>query len=447
MASHIIDSSFFGDSFGTQEMRMIFTDEALFQSWLDVEVALAHAEAELGIVSLDVAKEIARKANFSLLDSQFIKEQIQLTVHPLVPLVRALKAVCEGEAGEYVHWGATTQDIMDTGLILQLRSVHAIISRDLEELEEIMLGLVREHKNTIMTGRTHGQHALPTTFGFKVAVWISELRRHKERLRESRERLLVGQMSGAVGTLASLGDLGESVQELTMKRLGLKVPDITWHSSRDRLAEFMNILAMLTTTAAKIANEIATLQKTECAELEEPNPPGKVGSSTMPHKRNPMVCEGIVAVSRIICANYSLSLSGMIHEHERDMRGWQTEWECIPEICIMSGAVTRALKQVLRGLTVHADTMKSNLTMTGGLIASEAVMLKLGAKIGRQEAHDLVYQAAMTAFEQSRPFRECLLESALIRETLSDADLDSVLDVSSYLGLAVRTCERMLQNS
>ena len=447
MASHIIDSSFFGDSFGTQEMRMIFTDEALFQSWLDVEVALAHAEAELGIVSLDVAKEIARKANFSLLDSQFIKEQIQLTVHPLVPLVRALKAVCEGEAGEYVHWGATTQDIMDTGLILQLRSVHAIISRDLEELEEIMLGLVREHKNTIMAGRTHGQHALPTTFGFKVAVWISELRRHKERLRESRERLLVGQMSGAVGTLASLGDLGESVQELTMKRLGLKVPDITWHSSRDRLAEFMNILAMLTTTAAKIANEIATLQKTECAELEEPNPPGKVGSSTMPHKRNPMVCEGIVAISRIICANYSLSLSGMIHEHERDMRGWQTEWECIPEICIMSGAVTRALKQVLRGLTVHVNTMKSNLTMTGGLIASEAVMLKLGAKIGRQKAHDLVYQAAMTAFEQSRPFRECLLESALIRETLSDADLDSVLDVSSYLGLAVRTCERMLQNS
>jgi 3-carboxy-cis,cis-muconate cycloisomerase len=240
-------------------------------------------------------------------------------------LIRALQKACVGDAGQYAHWGATTQDIMDTGVVLQIKEAFEIIFRDLRENEELLLNLAERRKNTVMAGRTHGQHALPITFGYKVAVWTSELRRHIERLKECRKRLFVGQFAGAVGTLASLGEVGLKIQSLMMDDLGLEVPDIAWFTSRDRFAEFARILAMISSTFANIANEVVALQKTEIDESEEPFSKGKVGSSTMPHKRNPMISEGIIALAKIVRADLALAVEGMINEHERNMRSWQSE--------------------------------------------------------------------------------------------------------------------------
>ncbi len=446
MGSHIVDSRFFRDQFGTNEMRRIFSDENLIQKWLDVEAAIAEAEAKLNIIPKEAAEEICRKARFSFMDAEYIKEQIDLTSHPIVPLVRALEKACEKDAGEYVHWGATTQDIMDTGAVLQLKEAFIVVLNDAREIEQILLNLAESHKHTIMMGRTHGQHALPITFGWKVAVWVSEMRRDIERLKESKKRLFVGQLTGAVGTLASLGKIGPEVQKLTMQKLELKVPDIAWHCSRDRFAEFIAVLALLDATCAKIANEISSLQKTEFGELEEPFTKGKVGSSTIAHKRNPMISEGIVALTKIVHANLPLAFQGMIQEHERDMRTWQTEWEYIPEICIMTGAILHQLKRVLSGLVVRAERMKKNFTLSQGLIASEAVMLELAHKIGRQTAHELIYELSMKSFEENISFKTCLMGNSEVTKYLSQKKIDELLDPANYLGLSLLSTNKVIKS-
>jgi len=445
MSVHMIDSALFKDLFGTEEMREIFSDENLLQKWLDVEAALARVEARLGIIPEEAAEEISRKALVKYLDIGKIKEQIDITGHPIVPVIRALQAACTGDAGEYIHWGATTQDIMDTGVVLQLKEAYNLILRDLGEIEEILINLAERYKSTPMVGRTHGQHALPITFGYKVAVWIGEVHRHIQRLEECKKRLLVGQFAGATGTLASLGEIGLEVQELLMEELGLGVPDIAWHASRDRFAEFISILSMISSTLAKIANEIAILQKTEIDELEEPFRPGKVGSSTMPHKRNPMICEGIVALSKIIRSDLLLAHEGMIQEQERDMRPWQAEWEYVPEVCVLAGAILHQSKYVLGNLVVKPKNMRRNLNFTNGLIMSEAVMLELAKKIGRQAAHELIYELAMRAFEQNISFKECLLNSPDVMEHLSEEKINSLLNPESYIGLSIEFVDRVIK--
>lgn len=437
------DTLLFADLFSTAELRDIFSDRNMVQKWLDVEAALARAQAAVGIIPRKYAEEIAARARYELMDMEEMRRQMAVTAHPLMPLIRVFQQACRGEAGEFIHWGATTQDIMDTGMILQLREAYQVILRDLEEMEKILAGLAEKYVDTVMVGRTHGQHALPITFGFKVAVWLAETRRNLERLRACRERVFVGQLAGAAGTLASMPEKGLEVQRLMMQDLGLGVPEIAWHTARDNIAELISNFGIVAQTTSKIMNEVIALMKTECAEVEEPFVMGKVGSSTMPHKRNPMIAENVVCLSKLIRYQVPLALEAMVGEHERDMRSWQTEWKYIPDTCMMLGAALKGANYVLSGLIVKPDHMEKNLDLLKGLLLSENVMLRLGEKIGRQRAHEVIYAASMRAYESGHSLKEVLLETEEVRSHLSEEELDILLDPRRYTGLAAEFARRV----
>jgi len=442
----MLNSIFLKDLYGTDEMRTVFDDMNLLQRWLDAEVALALSEAEHGIIPAEAAAEIARKGRAELMDTARIKALIDQTVHPIVPLIRVFAAVCENGAGEYIHWGATTQDIMDTATVLQLKQATAIIERRLGELTAALADLARAHRDTVMAGRTHGQQALPITFGFKVAVWLAELQRHLERLAQCKPRVLVGQLSGAVGTLASLPERAVEVQQRMMDILGLGVPLITWHVSRDGYTEYSTLLGMIAATLGKIAHEIILLQMTELWEVEEPFNAGKVGSSTMPHKRNPMLCEAIVALARLAMNLVPNALDSMVQEHERDWVSDHMDWAYLPDLCIMTDGALALATRVIVGLRVHPDRMTHNLNVTDGLLLSEQVMLALGHAIGRQTAHDVVYECAMAAIDGTRTFREELLANPVVTAHLTPVDLDRLLDPRGYTGLASVFVDRVLRS-
>lgn len=444
MGAYVIDSVLFRDQFSTAAMRQIFSDEQTVQKWLDVEAALAKVQARMGIIPQAAADEIQAKARVALIDLAELKQEMDRTSHPIVPLLRAIKKVCADDTGEFVHWGATTQDIMDTGTILQLREALEQIDTNYRRVHSNICDLARKHRDQTMAGRSHGQQALPITFGFKAAVWAEEIRRNLERLDQLKKRLLTGQFSGAVGTLAALGDQGLEVQQALFEELGLHCPTITWHVSRDSIAELCCVLAISVGTAGKIAHEIYSLQKTETAELEEPFAMGKVGSSTMPHKRNPPACEGIVALSRIVRNTSALGLESMMAEHERDKIVLQTEREFIARICCMSDAAFSKLAFVTAGLNVRGDNMDRNLFVQKGLLLSEAVMMTLGDKLGRQQAHEIVYEICMDVFEKGGSFKEGLLANPLIAQHLDEQDIDDMLDPHAYTGLAGVFVDRVL---
>src|ERR687889_103890 len=423
MGSHVIDSELFGNQFSSVEMREVFSLESMLKGWIDVEVALAKAESELGIVPEKAAQEIERKGRVERFDVPALKKGVEETWHPLVPFVREYKAMCDDGHGEYLHWGATTQDIVDTGAVLQTKQALGLIERDLLTTVASLCRMARAHASTIMPGRTHGQHALPITFGYKVAVWVSEILRHLERLDQLKPRVLTGNLSGAVGTMAFLGEAGPSVQNRVMELLGLNTPEIAWHASRDRIADVATFLAMVGATFGKIAKEIILLQKTEVAELEEPFAAGKVGSSTM------------------LKAQVGLSFDAMLQEHERDMGLWQVEWEFLPEMFMLAGGILHHMKDILGGLRVRDGNMAENLRRSEGLIMAEAVMGKVAERLGRQRAHDLIYQVAMQGFEKGENFGEALKNHALIKETISASEIGALLEPSSYVGL----CEHFVQ--
>ena len=443
MSAYVIDSELFRDQFSTIEMRDIFSDRRTVQAWLDVEVALAEAEAELGIIPTKAAEAIKDVGDAALYDLADMKREMDRTSHPIVPLVRAIGAKCEGDYGEYVHWGATTQDITDTGMMLQIRDAEAVITLRLEALSDALLDHVVTHAATAMPGRTHGQHAQPVTFGYKAAIWLDEVRRHQTRMDEMRPRLLVGQFGGAVGTLAALGDQGLAVRERLMEKLELGEPLITWHTARDRLTELISNLAMIAGTCGKIAHEIYVLQKTEVQEVEEPFPDGKVGSSTMPHKRNPAICEGIMALSRTVRSSLPLAFETLIAEHERDKVGLQTEREFISRTIAQTDAALAKTVMVTEGLDVRAENMRENLDITKGLTLSEAVMMALGDKLGRQQAHEILYRSCMLAFKEDTTMRDALMHSMEVREILSEDEIDALLDPEAYTGLAARMARQV----
>jgi 3-carboxy-cis,cis-muconate cycloisomerase len=441
-----LDSALFRDRYGSAEVRAVFTDEALVQRWLDVEAALARVEGRLGLVPDGAAEEIGRKARTELLDFEAYVEAATRAAHPIVALVRALGALCDGDAGQYVHWGATTQDIQDTATVLQLREVYAIVERRLEELAASLAEVTRRHRATPMAGRTHGQHAVPITFGFKTAVWLAEVDRHRERLAESRKRVLVGQFSGAVGTMAALGEVGVDVQRALLEELGLGVPVIAWHTARDGPAEFVCLLGLLAGTVGKIANEVVALQKTETLELEEPWARGRGGSSTMPHKRNPMLSQGIVANSKLVRGAVPVMLDLMVQEHERDMRPWLAERVVLPEACVLLGGALERLVEVVRGLVVNAERMRANLDATRGFIVSEEAMMQLAPTLGRQRAHDLLYEASMDA-ERGASLADALFAAEELSDHFPDrAALDRLLDPASYTGLSAAFADSVLRS-
>ncbi|HET8577327.1 MAG TPA: adenylosuccinate lyase [Methylomirabilota bacterium] len=444
MASHIMDSEVHGAGFAPPEMAAVFSDRNRLQKWLDVEAALAQAQAGLGLIPAWAAEEITRKARVELLDLTAVARETAQVQHFLVPVLRAFERICERGAGEYVHWGATTQDIVDTGMMLQVREAWAILRRDLQAIRASLAERARRHRATPMAGRTHGQQALPITLGYKLAVWVDEIDRQLERLGEAAPRVLVGNLTGAVGTLSAFGSQGLEVQSRTLARLGLGVPRICWHSSRDRVVEIACLLTQVAGTLGKIANEIRLLQQTEVDELREPFHLGKVGSSTMPHKQNPSTCELVVALARLVRGTLVPLSDALFQEHERDAACWRIEWAALPEAWVYTGAVVHHMRGVVDGLDVREERMAHNLDLLGGLLLSERVMLALGQRIGKQTAHDVVYEVAVKAEREGIAFRDALLADARVAPHLDRLALEALLDPRGYLGLAPALVDRVV---
>lgn len=444
MATSVFDSVFLKHLWGTDEMCAVFCDENRLQKWFDYEAALALSQAELEIIPVEAAEEISKKANVGNVDLEKIGEEIRRTKHPLVPALRALQKICTGNCGEYIHYGPTTQDVLDTGTMLQLKEAHAILLRDLKAVGGELFRLSSAHKSTPMAGRTHGVHALPITFGHKCAVWLAETGRNYERLTQLETRTFVGSLVGAVGTKVSFGQHAFELDERVMNRLGLEVADISWQPARDRLVEYVGVLGLIGGGLAKIANEIYNLSHSEIGELEEPFSAGKVGSSTMPHKRNPSISENVVTVGRALRYNVALMHESLVQEYERDGAGWKTEWKALPESCLMAGAMLSQMKFILSNLEVHVERMRRNLDCTGGLIMSERVMFAIADDVGKQTAHEIVYEASMEAVERGVTFREVLMENQNLDGVLASEDLETLLDPIAYLGLATSIVERVL---
>lgn len=444
MGSTVFDSVLYRDMFGTAEMRAVFCDAGYLARCLEVEAALARAQAGLGLIPAAAANEISAKAKPGILDLERLKHETEIVGYPILPLVRQLAAACAGEAGRYVHWGATTQDIMDSALVLQLRAALDLLEADLAAVSAALAALARRHRDTPMAGRTHLQQALPITFGFKAAVWRAPIERHRERLAQLRPRVLVGQFGGAAGTLASLGDQGLAVRAALMRELGLGEPAITWHVARDGLAEAVLFTGLVTGSLAKIATDVMLMMATELSEAFEPFEHGRGGSSTMPQKRNPISSELIVACAKLVRQHAALMLDAMVQDFERATGPWHAEWIALPESFIATAGALRQAKLMLAGLTVDTGRMAQNLGMTSGLIVAEAVMMGLAPKLGRQAAHDIVYDACREAAQSGRALIEVLAANPQVGPHFQRAELERLLDPRNYLGSAGAMVDRSL---
>src|SRR5215831_12272984 len=416
-------------------LRALYKLENRWQAWLDVEVALARAQAELKIIPAEAVEPIARAARLERLDRKRIDEAFARTAHTIVPLVWELSRVAGEPHGGWVHWGATTQNITQTGDLLVLRQAHTIILGQIGEILEAMGGLAGRTANAAMAGRTHGQHAVPATFGYKVAVWIDELLRHVERFQQAGPRLFVAMLGGGAGTFASLGKRGPLVQAGIARHLGMGSMKVPSRALADHRAENICLLGMLAATCAKIGREIYTLMKTEFGEVEEPVPPGTVGSSTMPQKRNPKLCQDIIAAASEVRAAVPLALEAMQTEHEADRTTSLIMEAAEARAVIAMGDALGRLGVVTRELGLDPARMRRNLELGGGLIMVEAVMLQLGTPLGRQHAHDVVYDAAQAAFLAGRPFSAVLAADPRVREHLEPGAIDRLLDPVAYTGL------------
>lgn len=444
MSAHLVDSVLYGHLWSTPELHALLDDEGRVQSWLQILAALAEAQAEVGLVPADAAAEISKHADVGLLDLDQVAAQTRATGHSALGLIRCLQDVLPESAREWVYYGATVQDISDTWTALIMREVTEILDRDLAHLQAAALSLAHRHRDTIMCGRTHGQPGLPITFGFKAAVWASELGRHRDRVAEGRRRWEVVQLGGALGTMEFWGDQALPLLDAFAGRLGLAVPDIAWITARDRISEFLGLLAMVTATLAKIGQEVYQLQRPEIGELREPFPPGQVGSITMPHKRNPELSEHLVTLSRIVRSNASIAVEAMVHEHERDGRAWKTEWVVFPEACLLTGAALDVARRLLDGLEVDADRMLANVAGSGGYVLSEPVMRALATRVGKHSAHRLVYEATMAGVERGLDLRAALLADARISARLSVDEIARCLDPSAALGATPAFIDRVL---
>lgn len=443
MPSTAIDSQIHGCMFSTDEMREIFSDKSWAQKWLDTEAALAKAQAELGVIPQDKAEIINKYADANLLDIASIGEFYKSSI-TIVPLLKAFKAVLPDRAGEFVHWGATSQDIVDTGIVLLQRDAYKVILRDMKVCLEACLDLASKYRNTVMAGRTHVVHAIPITFGYKAAVWADELGRDIERLEEMAKRVFVGEMAGAVGTLASQPEKGLETQKRMFEILGLKIPTIAWHVARDNQAEFVSGLALCAGTLGRINHEILTLQRTEILELEEPFFMGKVGSSTMPHKRNPAVLENVLALCRNVRSIAPSIVETMVSENERDWGCFMSEWEAIPRACHMLGCALQKSINILQHLIVYPKHMERNLFAQKGLMMSECVMMHLARKLGRLTAHEIVYKSCMQAYEQEVDLKTILMQTPAVIEAFTEDEIDHMLNPHSYIGLAPQFVDRVL---
>jgi len=435
MTVHFIDTTVFGNSLGVPAMREVFSERAMLQSWMDTEVALAKAQAELGMIPKDAAEIIAAGADSSRVSLEAVQAYGARSGHSLLGLLAEFRRLIDHERSRYVHFGATTQDIIDTGLMLMIKKAYHFVVERLAASMGHLCKMVEEHAETVMVGRTHGGHALPITFGFKAAIWLSELSRHMDRWMEAKGRILVGNLTGAVGTFASWGSKGQELQERTLNLLGLGTPETVWHSSRDRVAETMTLCSLLAATAGRIAREIYNLSKTEFGELVEPGE-GKIGSSTMPHKKNPIHSEWIMVLERGIRANASTCVEVMGQENERDASRWKNEWILVPETFVFLSGVLNHLEILMKGLTVQKERMRQNMGLLRGMLLSEPVMFLLEKHFPLPEAHQKVYQASVRATENQTQLVDELLADVGVAEKFRRSEIEAQLDPSAYLGSA-----------
>ena len=426
--------------YGTAEMKKVFEEETRVQRMLDVEAALAWAHAEVGDFSRKDAEKIASKASLKYVKLERIKEIEREIKHDIASLVRALSEVC-GPSGAYVHLGATSYDIVDTTNALQLKEALDLIETKLVELEKILMEKARQYKKTVMAGRTHGQHALPITLGFKFAVWMREIARHVQRLRECRERVSVGKMSGAVGTQAGLGEHAMKIQDLVMRKLKINSADIsTQIIQRDRYAELVCLLAQGASSLENFATEIRELQRPEIGELFEHFETAKqVGSSTMPQKRNPELCERVCGLARIVRGLVTPALEDVTTWHERDLTQSSAERFIFPEACILTDYLLHLMCGIVANLRVDEQRMLKNMEVTQGRMMSEAVMITLTKKgMSRQEAHEHLRKLTIKSEKENRHFKRMLLEDKTVSELLSEKEIDEALNPKNYLGTATK---------
>ncbi|QND71291.1 class-II fumarase/aspartase family protein [Tardiphaga robiniae] len=447
MGSTVFDSVLFRDMFGTAEMRAVFADEALVGRYIEAEVALALAQARLGVVPKEAAQAIEAAAKSIRIDFDKLRAETEIVGYPILPLVHQLSEAA-GEAGRYVHWGATTQDIMDTANVLQIRAALQIVARDLREVRDILATMAKKYRDTPMAGRTHLQQALPVTFGYKAAVWLSSVDRHIERVDQALPRILLGEFSGAAGTLASVGEGGLEMQKLFCEELGLHQPSITWHVARDGIAEAVTLLGLITGTLGKIATDVMLLSSSEFGEVSEPFVPGRGASSTMPQKRNAISSELMLAAAKAVRQHVATMLDGMIHDLERATGPWHLEWVSLPESFLLTASSLANAKFMLAGLVVHEKRMLENLDLTRGLIVAEAVMMAAAPKLGRQHAHDVVYDACRKAIEGGGQLADILAEVPEITEALGGKEaIRRHCDPANYLGLCGPMVDRVLSMS
>ena len=396
------------------------------------------------MIPAEAAQQIASKADPSQFDLEEIAKEVARLKHSFMATINALQKQC-GEAGEFVHYGPTTQDIVDTGTVLQLKQAFAIVERDSRLVALELKKLAKQYQYLPMVGRTHGMQALPTTFGFKLAVWLDEFVRHLARLKEIKQRVLVGNISGAICTYASFGNKGPQVEQRTLELLGLNTPNIGWQSARDRFSEYASVIALISGTLGKIGNEFYNLMRSEINEIEEPFSEGKIGSSTMPHKRNPAALEGLASLTAPLFKSVALIHESMKVEHERDAMSWRAEWIALPEINLYVSAQLQLALSVLRGMKVNEKQMAINLELQNGLLLSEKIMFELGKLLGKQTAHSLVYQCSMQAFEQNKHFKEALMQNEELAKYLSAQELEEWLNPQNYLGNAPEKVDAVIQ--
>ncbi len=445
MPSTVFDSFYFKDRFGSAAMRKLWNDRVTLQRWLDVEVALAEVEAELGIVPKKAAREIKQQARIENLDLRALKRAFDQTWNPVVPLVDGLRRRLSPRSAGYVHWGATSKNIFDTGIAIQVKDAYAIIENNLASVARLLAGLADEHRDTIMAGRTHGQHALPVTFGFKAAVWLDEILRQQDRLREGKKRVLVGEFGGAVGTLASLGPKGLRIHKELMKRLGLGVAAIPVKTAGDRLAEFVVHLGMLSATLGKIAQNIYNLQQTDVDEVTE-FAEGKVGSSAMPHKQNPVASGSVVFLGRLLRSNMLPALDYIHAEWEDDHRQGETAWKFVPESCLLVDAQLELTERVLANLIVKPENMERNLERAGGFVCSEALLMKLAIAVGRDRAHAIVRELSDEARRNEASFSDAVRAHPIVRKHLRPKEIEDCVNYRAYLGETKTLVNRVLAN-
>ena len=433
--------------FTARTMRDVFSDQGRVQAMLDFEAALARAEASIGLVPTTAVAPIAAACQAGHYNFAALGEAIATAGNSAIPLVKALGkqiALQDPEAERYVHLGATSQDAMDSGLVLQLRDALELIEADLARLADALAQQAQRHIATPLAGRTWLQHATPVTLGMKIAGWLGALTRTRQRLQALKPRLLVLQFGGASGTLAALGEQAMPIAEALAQELDLGLPDQPWHTQRDRLMEFGAVLGLLAGSLGKLGRDVSLLMQTEAGEVFEPSAPGKGGSSTMPHKRNPVGAAVLISAATRVPGLVSTLFSAMPQEHERSLGLWHAEWETLPEICcLVSGALQQALA-IAQGLEVDAERMARNLDLTQGLVLAEAVSIVLAQRIGRDRAHHLLETCCKRAVAEQRHLRAVLGDEPQVTGELSSAELDQLMDPAHYLGQARTWVERAL---